>query len=182
MNSEFRMKNYELFHVKHSPTKLQVSPGQVFDCAVLSAHGSESEYVREDEETVSASRPRVPVPNARLNLRRRPQNLFCACFSCTNRDRAGLTSCSGSSGPDLNERVGMAERFPLTESASLPSPSHPNQAEDFSGTSSRRGFTFTLPLHPPDPAPGYRGLRRRVRGRLPPRRLRVPYRGRWPWP
>ena len=49
---------------------------------------SESEHLREEEETVSAFQRRVPVPNARLNLRRRPQNLFCACFSCTNKDRA----------------------------------------------------------------------------------------------
>ena len=77
--------NYELFHVKHSPAKLQVSPGQVFDRAVLSAHGSESEYVREDEETVSASRPRVPVPNARLNLRRKAAGLVLRMFRLHDR-------------------------------------------------------------------------------------------------
>ena len=32
--------------------------------------------------------------NARLNLCRRPQNLFCACFGCPGRDRAGMSPCS----------------------------------------------------------------------------------------
>ena len=49
-----------------------------------------------------------PVPNARLNLCRRPQNLFCACFSCTNTDRARLPPCSGSSGLNQKERAGIA--------------------------------------------------------------------------
>ena len=38
-----------------------------------------------------------PFSNARLNLRRSPQNLFCACFGCTNTGRARLSLLSGSS-------------------------------------------------------------------------------------
>ncbi len=59
--------------MKHFPPKLHVSPGQIFDRAVLSARLSESENVREDKETVFDSAVRVPVPNARLKRRRRPQ-------------------------------------------------------------------------------------------------------------
>ena len=40
---------------------------------------SESEYVREDGETVSASHPRVPC-NARLNLRRKAAGLVLRMF------------------------------------------------------------------------------------------------------
>jgi hypothetical protein len=46
---------------------------QIFDRAVRSARLSESQTVREDTETVYDSAVRVPVPNARLNLCRRPQ-------------------------------------------------------------------------------------------------------------
>ena len=42
---------------------------------VRSVFGVESEDVREDEETVFDSAVRVPVPNARLNLRRKAADL-----------------------------------------------------------------------------------------------------------
>ena len=45
----------------------------IFDRAVLSARLFESQTVRDDAETVFDSAVRVPVPNARLNLCRRPQ-------------------------------------------------------------------------------------------------------------
>ena len=45
-----------------------------------SAYRSESEYVREDGVTISTSRPRVPVPNARLNLRREAAGLVLRMF------------------------------------------------------------------------------------------------------
>ena len=73
------MRNWgSLFHVKlpnFSP-KLHASPGQIFDRSALSACLSESITVREDVETVSASKLRVPVPNARLKRWRSPRNLF----------------------------------------------------------------------------------------------------------
>ena len=47
----------------------------VYDCKFPPAHKSEAKHVREAKETVSTSRTRVPVPNARLNLRRRPARL-----------------------------------------------------------------------------------------------------------
>ena len=72
------MRNWgSLFHVKlpnFSP-KLHASPGQVFVRAVLSARLSEYENVREEERTVSVSRSRVPVPNARLKRRRKAEEL-----------------------------------------------------------------------------------------------------------
>ena len=94
--------------MKHHPGKPRphVSPGQIFDRMVLSARRSESEHVRENAVHPSASRPRVPC-NARLKRRRSPQNLFCACFGFPGRDRAGLASCSGSSGLDLYEPAGI---------------------------------------------------------------------------
>ena len=61
--------------MKQSPPKLHVSPEQVFDRAVLSACGSESEYVREDAETGFDPAVRVPVLNARLNLCRKAADL-----------------------------------------------------------------------------------------------------------
>ena len=61
------------------------------------------------------------TPNARLNLRRRPQNLFCACFSCTNTDRAKLPPCSGSSGLNQKERAGIAPCSGF-KTARLPNP------------------------------------------------------------
>ena len=41
---------------------------------------SESVKVREEKETISPSRPRVPVPNARLNLRRKAAGLVLRMF------------------------------------------------------------------------------------------------------
>ena len=66
-----------MFHVKHpngSP-KLHVQAGQIFVRAVMSACLSESETVREDKAAISASQPRVSVPNARLNLCRKAAGL-----------------------------------------------------------------------------------------------------------
>ncbi len=37
--------------------------------------------------------------HARLKRRRSPQDLSCACFGCTNTDRARLSPCPGSSDP-----------------------------------------------------------------------------------
>ncbi len=51
--------------------------------------------------------------NARLDFCRRPQNLFCACFSCTSDDQARLAPCPGSSG--LNA-VGSMSRLVRLES------------------------------------------------------------------
>ena len=60
--------------------KLYVSPKQIFDRTVLSVHLSESEHVCEDRKTVSESRLRVPMPNARLNLRRKAAGLVLRMF------------------------------------------------------------------------------------------------------
>ena len=70
------MRNDELilFQVKQSPPKFHVSPGQIFDRAVLSVYRSEYEHVREDTVLFSASHPRVPC-NARLNLCRKAADL-----------------------------------------------------------------------------------------------------------
>ncbi|MBQ3955038.1 MAG: hypothetical protein II680_04055, partial [Clostridia bacterium] len=71
-----------MFHVKlpnYFP-KLYVSPKQIFVRSVLSVRLSESEHVREDRKTVSESRLRVHVPNARLNLRRKAAGLVLRMF------------------------------------------------------------------------------------------------------
>ncbi len=48
------------------------------------------------------------TPNARLNLRRKPQNLFCARVQLHVEDRASLTLCSGSSGLNLYKPARIA--------------------------------------------------------------------------
>ena len=86
-------RNPCLFHVKQSPeTRCLSSParGQTFRSGHPNAR---------------------PVPNARLNLRRRPQDLSCACFSCTTGDQARLAPCSGSSCPNHHKCAGRVNRF-----------------------------------------------------------------------
>ena len=61
------------------------------------------------------------TPNARLNLRRRPQNLFCARVQLHVEDRAGLPSLSGSSGLNLHKSAKRVNRFSIQARASLPS-------------------------------------------------------------
>ena len=91
------------FHVKQSPeTRCLSSP----------ARG----------QTFRSKHPNArPVPNARLNLRRRPQNLFCACFSCTNTDRAGFSPPSGSSVPKRKQPAGIGGFLGFPSARPLPS-------------------------------------------------------------
>ncbi len=99
---------------KTCQSELSGSALTVFVRMVLSAYGYESVNPREDAGTGFDSAMRVLCPmraNARLNLRRRPRNLFRARVQLHAEDRARLTSCLGSSGLNPYKCARMRNRF-----------------------------------------------------------------------
>ena len=76
----------------------------------------------------------------------RPQDLSCACFSCTNTDRARLTPCSARPICNLQKHAKRVNRFSIQNSASFPFqrsvPIQKTKIPHFA--SSRRGFPILL--------------------------------------
>ena len=68
--------------------------------------------------------------NARLDFCRRPQNLFCACFSCTSDDQARLAPCPGSSGLNLSQPAGIAPFTDCKTARPTPTPFPSNPTEN----------------------------------------------------
>ncbi len=150
MRNEFRMKNYELFHVKRTDFNYGLSfPVQRFFTSFRMTTQRRNGTCGGRFEGMfhviqcTGTKWESPLFHARLNHRRSPQNLFCARVRLYAGDRAGLTSCSVRQIRNLNRPAGIAPCFSFkTARSSNPSEALPSEkSKSRSETKSCRGPT-----------------------------------------